>query len=363
MGMATPSPRGESGSPLTDFRALSSSVVFHALLALLTSVLVLDAVLPSAHTQDSGPLYGELGPVDSRVEVVGPGGGPGDLGGTLSQEAVEVTADPSRALAPIESPFSASTEATADALLEDVLAAPAASDADALPMVSLPSLSGVGALPGPGTGGGGGSGGGSGGGIGPGLGAGTEFFGTEERAASFGYVIDRSGSMTDRGAINLAKRELLASLRRLPPDTRFGVVFYDNAPTTFLDTGGRPSLMPATTTNKARLEDRLAQITADGGTNHEDALRAGIALKPEVIFFLTDGQDLNDRQANDLIRDAGAIRIHAVEFGIGPDTGTSVPLRTLAYGTGGTYRYIDVMALTRAARIRELEEAGLPDAP
>src|SRR5918993_522688 len=79
-----------------------------------------------------------------------------------------------------------------------------------------PQSGGVGVLPGPGLGGGGGSGGGSGGGVGRGVGPGTEFFGARERAGSFAYVIDCSGSMATRNALDVAKRELLGSLGQLP---------------------------------------------------------------------------------------------------------------------------------------------------
>ena len=118
-----------------------------------------------------------------------------------------------------------------------------------------PQIGGVGVLPGPGLGGGGGSGGGSGGGVGRGVGPGTEFFGARERAESFAYVIDCSGSMASRGSLDVAKRELLASLDQLPPDARFAIVFYNLHATIFSDPQGRKGLMPATAANKARVRD------------------------------------------------------------------------------------------------------------
>ena len=47
--------------------------------------------------------------------------------------------------------------------------------------------------------------------------------------------------MTNRGSIDIAKGELLASLDRLPPDARFGVVFYNSAPPRSPTARGRPS--------------------------------------------------------------------------------------------------------------------------
>src|SRR5205807_4342321 len=136
-------------------------------------------------------------------------------------------------------------------LLAEILPAPPTTDAQrALPG---PQITGLGILPGPGLGGGGGSGGGSGGGIGRGIGPGTEFFGAREHASSFTYVIDCSGSMATRNSLDVAKRELLASLGQLPPDANFAVVFYSLRATTLADERGGRGLMAATTVNKARV--------------------------------------------------------------------------------------------------------------
>jgi hypothetical protein len=148
-------------------------------------------------------------------------------------------------------------------------------------------------------------------------------------------------------ALDVAKREMLASLEQLPPDARFGVVFYNLASTTFADAQGRQALMAATQANKARVRSLLASVAPDGGTNHMSALRAGLALQPEVIFFLTDADLMTMKDTDDILREAGHTRIQAVEFGIGPDLGQSAPLRKLASASGGTYRYIDIAKFDR----------------
>ena len=122
-------------------------------------------------------------------------------------------------------------------------------------------------------GGGGGAGGGSGGGAGRGVGPGTEFFGAREHGQSFAYVIDCSGSMSLRDALEVAKRELLASLNQLPPDARFAVVFYNEKPRVFSDPNGQQGMMPATMANKVRVQNQLLTVAPDGGTNHMMALR------------------------------------------------------------------------------------------
>ena len=47
------------------------------------------------------------------------------------------------------------------------------------------------------------------------------------------------------------------------------------------------------------------------------ALRAALAMRPEVIFFLTDADFLDRADADAIRREAGKTRILAVEFGIG----------------------------------------------
>jgi uncharacterized protein (UPF0261 family) len=156
--------------------------------------------------------------------------------------------------------------------------------------------------------------------------------------------------MASRGSLTVAKAELLASLEQLPPDARFGVVFYNDRATVLTDAAGQARLMAATVENKERVRARLRGIIPDGGTNHMDALRAGLRLHPEVIFFLTDADLMTVREAEQLVAEAGPIRIQAVEFGTGPDAGVSVPLRALATETGGSYRYIDVTGFASAGR-------------
>ena len=322
-------------SPLTDPRALSSSMVFHVALLLIASAAVVGIAAPGA----SGPpqaILGEIGPVDNRAGESG-GGGAGDLGGMGTAERVAVSAE-----------GGARDKDAENELLSDILPAPAASDTSprALPG---PATTGLGTLPGLGTGGGGGSGGGSGGGIGRGSGPGTKFFGTEEHAGSFAYVIDCSGSMQSRGSLDIAKRELMASLAQLPPDARFSVVFYNLRANVFSDPQGRRGLMPATAANKERVRSLLSEVVPDGGTDHMLALRTAFDLRPEVIYFLSDGDLMSSRDVVELKADSGPSRVHAIEFGLGEDLREVGPLHRLATLTGGSFRYIDVRKFTRPA--------------
>jgi hypothetical protein len=184
------------------------------------------------------------------------------------------------------------------------------------------------------------------GGIGEGAADGlapVEFFGARERGESFAYVIDRSGSMGSRGALAAAKRELQASLGRVPAAARFGVVFYNLEAEVFADAGGREGLMANDAANRAAVDERLDATDARGGTRPRPALRAALAMRPEVVFLLTDGQELSedDLRALGPELEASGTRVHVIEIGGGPPLGGQEPLERLAAMTGGTYQRID----------------------
>lgn len=330
--------RWADGTPLADPRSLGGSLIFHALLILAASAAALSVGSPDA-TNGPASLQAVLDPVDNRAGSDGGGGGsPGELGGDRLAEALQGVVPPS-GLDP-----SALRTAPADALLAEILPAPVRSDAvqQALPG---PQTSGFGMFPGPGagTGGGGGTGGGTGGGVGRGHGPGTEFFGTRDNARSFAYVIDCSGSMASRASLDVAKRELISSLNQLAPDAQFAVVFYNLHAVVFSDPIGQRGLMAATASNKARVGTQLSTVVPDGGTDHMLALRTALGFRPEVIFFLTDADLMTQTDVSSLLAEIQGTRIQAVEFGRGAELrGGTNPLRKLADGTGGMYRYIDV---------------------
>jgi hypothetical protein len=322
-------------------------VLFHALLLLVAWVTVLNVAMPRA---EPGPktLYAEVDPIDNRADQPtspGEGGGnPGDLG-AISNLPLVASEDRMTATGASRDP--------AEDLLAEILPSSEPRQSNS-PRTSLPGpqTSNLGVIPGSGIGGGGGSGGGTGGGTGRGIGPGTQFFGAREHAHSFAYVIDCSGSMATRNSLDVAKRELLASLSQLPPDAQFAVIFYNLLARMLSDPQGRKGLMAATSANKSRVQTQLATIVPDGGTDHMTALRTALALKPEVIFFLTDADLMTNGDVNEILQEVGTTRIQAIEFGRGTNLGQSTPLRRLATTTGGSYLYIDVSQFPRS-------EAGL----
>jgi von Willebrand factor type A domain len=315
-------------SPLTDPRALVCSMVVHGLILAIASVIALRVVAPPEGSAPGRTMQGELESTDNRAL--------GETGGTSGQpegRAADLSAEPGIPAPPSKDP-------AADALLSEVLPThdSAETTTETLPG---PSTSGLGMLNATGSGEGGGPAGAVNGG-GKGTGLGTEFFGMKERGKSFAYVIDCSGSMLTHWSLEVAKRELLASLAQISPEARFAVIFYNNDANVFTDPTGHPGLMAATASNKARVRTLLSTVTANGGTDHRQALRAAFNLHPEVIFFLTDADFMTRQEVTELVPLAGKTRIQSIEFGQVSSVGGSAALKMLAKSTGGSYRYVDV---------------------
>jgi hypothetical protein len=175
----------------------------------------------------------------------------------------------------------------------------------------------------------------------------TQFFGTQVWGSKFVYVIDRSGSMTHRDRIGAAKRELLASLAKLPPDAQFQVIFYNTDPMLILESTP-PKLHFATDHNKLRASRGIEALISEGGTEHLRALQLALTLQSDVVFFLTDADDLRPQDvatATELNKDGA--KIHTIEFGLGAAVDQQNQLRELANQNGGSYRYIDAANLNR----------------
>lgn len=178
----------------------------------------------------------------------------------------------------------------------------------------------------------------------------TGVFGAEAEGFKFVYVFDRSGSMggSGRSALNSAKAELLASLEDLGDTHQFQIIFYNQQPTIFPLAGQEGRLVFANDPNKLRAEQFIRQITADGATSHEDALKAALTLRPDVIFFLTDADEpsLNTAQMKRVERlNSGRTVIHVIEFGMGPYLGVENFLVRLARENRGTHAYVDISKL------------------
>lgn len=177
--------------------------------------------------------------------------------------------------------------------------------------------------------------------------SGAEFFGLAAEGTRFVFVLDRSASMSDpRGRpLQAAKAELRKSLARLQETQQFQIIFYNQAARPLRLNTAAAGMLWASEENKSQAARSVERITADGGTDHQIAFRAGLALRPDVLFFLTDADrpQLTEGAIQEILdRNAGS-QIYTIEFGRGPATSGENPLKLLADQTGGKYTYVDVL--------------------
>lgn len=159
----------------------------------------------------------------------------------------------------------------------------------------------------------------------------TSFFGLRARGLFFIYVIDGSGSMIDDDRFPRATIELRRSVNALRAPQRFEVLFFNDEVTPM---PGGPIPRSADLQSKNQLRAWLNLMEPEGGTDPRIALKQALALKPDAVFFLSDGA-LPDGTEKDVARsNPNKIPIHCVDLagGLGGDQ-----LKRIAAESGGNY--------------------------
>lgn len=164
----------------------------------------------------------------------------------------------------------------------------------------------------------------------------------QARGRSFVFVIDRSQSMGSDGlgVLSAAAKELAISLKSLTEQQSFQIVAYNQQPAYL----GSRRLLPASEDNKLKLIQYVGELVAYGATEHYFALSSALQLKPDVVFFLTDGEDpLLTRSQIAELGNRGRTTIHCIQFGTSADAPPEDHfMRHLAEQTRGSYVYVHV---------------------
>lgn len=172
-------------------------------------------------------------------------------------------------------------------------------------------------------------------------------FGVEGTGNKFVYLFDRSSSM-EGAPLAAAKRELLASLKKLTDVHQFHIIFFNHRLQLFDITGGSRRIAFATDRNKRLAARFVGGVKADGGTERFDALKHALALQPDVVFFLSDADDpMSVQQMDDLFRinERVGAKICVIEFGRTDNEPRANFLKTLAAESGGEYGYVNAAKL------------------
>lgn len=177
-------------------------------------------------------------------------------------------------------------------------------------------------------------------GLGAGQGAGTAFFGIQARGNRFAYVVDISGSMGNNGRMDLAMRELQRSLEALPDFAQFKIALYSDGVTI------PPFQRGWLRASRARVRATagwLQQVGPSGSTFPLPAFNYLWAEdeRPDVVFFLTDGQIPNDTATAVLALNSAPGGKPAVVNTIAfSNEASQEELREIANRTEGVFRFV-----------------------
>lgn len=179
--------------------------------------------------------------------------------------------------------------------------------------------------------------------------SGAEFFGVKATGNTFIYVVDSSPSMRRDGAFEAAKEEVLRSLGSMKPKQRYFINFFGKEidPLTFQSGVVEKYPVYATSENLRKTMEWLSRIQIQKeGLPPNDALREAIAMQPDGIFLLFDGDTKVDvaaflrkaNRSNDIIAgDTPKVPIHVVHFF---QSEYQKAMMKVAEENGGTYRFI-----------------------
>jgi hypothetical protein len=160
-----------------------------------------------------------------------------------------------------------------------------------------------------------------------------QFLGARLEGESFVFIVDMSGSMRGQRFVR-AKNELLRAIASLHSDQRYYVIFFSDGPLPM----PAHELVESTPENLRLLQKWLRRVDCGGETNPLAALEMAIALRPDAIYMLSDGEF--DPRIPKLIagrQGRPPIPIHTIGF-VGRDG--EPMLRELAADSGGSYRFV-----------------------
>ncbi|MCB9834218.1 MAG: VWA domain-containing protein [Planctomycetes bacterium] len=177
-------------------------------------------------------------------------------------------------------------------------------------------------------------------------------------------VIDASASMEEGSRMTYARRGAVATLRKLHPEDRIGVIAFNDRPTEVVP------VQPAA--NADDIERAITRIEPDGATDIEAALlfaqatleRETAAVKTIVLLSDGAGRPFNDREVAQRIRASG---ITIITVGVGSEFEMAL-LTRLAKHSGGigpiparNARQLPAVMVDVAARL--IDRNGLRKAP
>ena len=145
--------------------------------------------------------------------------------------------------------------------------------------------------------------------------------------------------------------EIYNTVRKMTADQKFFVVFFNTEP---IPMPAR-DMIPAEPAIVQPYMEWIFKLKAQGQTNPESALLMALRLRPDKVYFLTDG-DFSYRSVRSVREvNRGRVPIHTVGFG-GKEGEAN--LREIAKDSQATYQYIPAPADTSAPDPKPVQAAG-----
>ncbi|NOY41286.1 MAG: VWA domain-containing protein [Planctomycetes bacterium] len=172
-----------------------------------------------------------------------------------------------------------------------------------------------------------------------------DFFGTKIEGNRIVFVLDNSGGMIT-GEFETLIAELLRSVESLTPKQQFYVIFYSDALYPIFYPNAPQHFVRATDENKRLLERWLDTVELCVGNEVDEALAAATAIRPDVVYLLTDG-DLDStrdqRRLRFLLDRTGrSFPIHTFGIGTGKTGKAAQKLKQVAEANGGSFRAVEI---------------------
>ncbi len=167
----------------------------------------------------------------------------------------------------------------------------------------------------------------------------SSFYGTSGNASRIVYILDHSGSMLDN--FDFLKKETKHSVNNLVPLQWLSVIMVSDTASVI----GAPQLARATLDVKRELLTKLDDYVAEGQNDDllppfQEAFEKAFAMKPQLIYFLTDGHF--DPRLMDVVAKLNAdrkVHINTLAF-VNHDPSYEGQLQDLAKKNGGVYKFI-----------------------
>ncbi|HVL24243.1 MAG TPA: VWA domain-containing protein [Thermomicrobiales bacterium] len=179
-------------------------------------------------------------------------------------------------------------------------------------------------------------------------------------------VMDKSGSMSYNPAegggskIDLAKEGVMSAARALAPGDQLGVLAFNDEPTWAV-----PMAPIGSTDDLARIQDAIAPLSPDGGTEIYPALQVAYDSMRNVdadvrhIILLSDGKSRSGSNESylRLVEDIGKDNITLSTVALGSDADVSL-LQTLAQSGHGRYHFAEKPDDIPVITFQEARSAG-----